>query len=40
MGPYTLKAHCPLGDTKQLVLKAEAAPEEGQEGGCLHCKTW
>lgn len=42
VGPHTLKAHSPLGntDTKQLVLRAEAAPEEREESGCLHCNTW
>lgn len=25
-------------DTKQLVPKAEAAPEKSREGGCLHCE--
>ena len=42
VGGGTLQSSLPAGgtDTKQLVLRGEAAPEEGGEGGFLHCNPW
>lgn len=39
-GPYPPKLTACWGntDTKQLVPRAEAAPEKGREGGCPHCE--